>query len=159
MTLGIRDVTTWNRAFFESVVELADGFLGGASVEIRAQKQEMPYALLGAFVQMVCPEGPVLLGITGSSKACHGLAKLMLGLEPEDEINEDDANDAVGEMINIAAGGMKSRLSGQLGNIELGLPVFLSGRLRAVGNIAVESTEVSIGSHSCELLVFALTGK
>jgi len=159
MTLGIKDVGTWRTAFFEAVQELSDGFLGGAVVARVGQTQEMPYALLGAFVQVVCDEGPVLLGITGSSKACNGLAKLMLGMNDDDDIDEVDAYDAVGEIINIAAGGVKTRLTGTLGKIELGLPVFLSGRLRAVGHIAVESTQVKIGEHQCELLVFALTGK
>jgi hypothetical protein len=159
MTLGIKDVKAWRMAFFEAVQELADGFLGGAQVERLGQTQEMPYALLGAFVQVVCDEGPVLLGITGSSNSCMGLAKMMLGMSETDELEEPDAFDAVGEIINIAAGGMKTRLTGSLGKIEIGLPVFLSGRLRAVGHIAVESTEVRIGPYEFELLVFALTGK
>lgn len=159
MTLGISDVRSWKNAFLEAIEELSVGFLGGAPVKPLNHKQEMPYALLGAFVQVVCSEGPVLLGITGSSESCHGLAKLMLGMDPTEPIDEIDANDAVGEMINIAAGAMKSKLAGQLGSIELGLPVFLSGRLRAVGHIAVESTEVTIGPFPCELLVFALTSK
>jgi CheY-specific phosphatase CheX len=159
MTLGIGDVRSWRNAFLESVQELAGGFLGGIDVAVTGTKQEMPYALLGAFVQVVCTEGPVLLGITGTSTSCHGLAKLMLSMSPDDPIEEVDANDAVGELINIAAGGVKTRLAQQLGNIELGLPVFLSGRLRAIGRIAVESIEVKIGPYPCELLVFALTGR
>lgn len=44
-------------------------------------------------------------------------------------------------------------------SIEVGLPLFLSGRLRAVGNIAIDLTEVTIGPYRCALMVFALTGK
>ncbi|HEY5957521.1 MAG TPA: chemotaxis protein CheX [Polyangiaceae bacterium] len=159
MTLGIGNVGNWRNAFLESVQELSIGFLGGTEVIVTGEKQEMPYALLGAFVQVVCSEGPVLLGITGTSASCHGLAKLMLGMDLKEPIGEDDANDAVGELINITAGLIKTKLSNQLGNIELGLPVFLSGRLRAIGRIAVASTEVKIGPYPCELLVFALTGR
>jgi CheY-specific phosphatase CheX len=65
----------------------------------------------------------------------------------------------MGEIINIAAGTVKTKLSAQLGSIELGLPLFLSGRLRAVGHIAVELTEVRIDSYDFSLIVFALTGK
>jgi len=159
MTLGIKDVSSWKLAFFESIQELSEGFLGGATIVEMGHKQEMPPELLGAFVQVVCAEGAVLLGITGSAEDCSGLAKLMLGMAPEDEIDEVDANDAMGEIINIAAGAIKTKLSSQVGSIELGLPLFLSGRLRAVGHIAVELTEIEIGPHPCALIVFALTGK
>jgi CheY-specific phosphatase CheX len=159
MTLGIRDVGGWTEAFFESVQEVAESLLGGAKLVLKERKQEMPYALLGAFVQVVCPTGPVLLGITSSSNSCYGLARLMLGMQPDEEVLESDAFDAVGEIMNVVVGAMKTKLAGEIGNIELGLPVFLSGRLRAVGHIAVESTEVTIGQYPCELLVFTLTGK
>ena len=111
MTLGIKDVKSWTTAFYESVQELAEGFLGGAEVSVKEQKEEMPYALLGAFVQVVCSEGPVLLGITGSTASCNGLAKMMLGMEPEEDIAEADSFDAVGEIINIVAGAMKTNSS------------------------------------------------
>jgi CheY-specific phosphatase CheX len=159
MTLGISDVVSWKKAFFESMQELSDGFLGGVTITEVGHKQEMPDSLLGAFVQVVCPEGAVLLGITGSTESCDGIAKLMLGMDSDDEIEESDANDAMGEIINIAAGTVKTKLSAQLGSIELGLPLFLSGRLRAVGHIAVELTEVRIDSYDFSLIVFALTGK
>ena len=159
MTLGIKDVKIWKSAFIESVQELGATFLGGAEVVVLDHKQAMPEDLLGSFVQIVCPEGPVLLGITGPEGSCLSLAKLMLGMAPEDELAEADAFDAMGELINIAAGGIKMRLAAKLGSIELGLPMFLSGRLRAVGHIEVELTEVTIGGNHCALMVFALTGK
>lgn len=159
MTLGVKDVAVWRHAFVESIQELSEGFLGGVTVSEIGSRQEMPDSLLGAFVQVVSKEGAVLLGIIGSSESCDGLARLMLGMAPEDEIAEGDANDAMGEIINIAAGAIKTKLATRVGSIELGLPLFLSGRLRAVGHIAVEVAEVVIGDYNCELIVFALTGK
>ncbi len=159
MTLGIKDVKSWTVAFAEAVNELSTTFLAGAEVVTLDHSQAMPEDLLGAFVQLVCPEGPVLLGLIGTQESCAGLAKLLLGMPPEEELGEADANDAMGELINIAAGGVKLRLAEKLGSIELGLPMFLSGRLRAVGHIEVELTRLTIGGYPCALLVFALTGK
>lgn len=159
MTLGIRDVQSWREAFFESVAQLSERCLDGAVVTETGHSQEMPEELLGAFVQVVSCEGAVLLGITGPAESCNGLAKLMLAMAPEDDIDERDANDAMGEMANIAAGATKSKLASSIDNIEVGLPLFLSGRLRAVGNIAIDLTEVTIGPYPCALMVFALTGK
>ncbi len=159
MIPGIKDIRSWSAALFESVQDLAEDMLGGATVAANAQKQEMPSALLGAFIQVVCSEGPVLLGLTGSTENCEGLARLMLGMDPTEPIAELDAFDAIAEIINIVAGSLKTKLAGTVGNIELGLPVFLSGKLRAIGRIAVETCEVSVGGFDCELIVFALSGK
>jgi len=159
MTLGVKDVAKWRQAFVEAVQELSETCFGGVPVTERGYRNKMPDSLLGAFVQVVSKEGAVLVGLIASSEACDGLARLMLQMEPEDEIAENDANDAMGEIINIAAGGIKTKLSAEIGAIELGLPLFLSGRLHAVGNIAVEVAEMSIGHFPCELIVFALTGK
>jgi hypothetical protein len=52
-----------------------------------------------------------------------------------------------------------AKLASSMGNIELGLPVFLSGKLRAIGRIAVETCKASVGGFDCELIVFALSGK
>jgi CheY-specific phosphatase CheX len=156
---GIKDITSWSAALFESVEDLAEDMLGRAVVVSKAQKQEMPACLLGAFIQVVCAEGPVLLGLTSSTENCENLARLMLGMEPGEPIPELDAFDAIAEMINIIAGSLKTKLASPVGNIELGLPVFLSGKLRAIGRIAVQTHEISIGGFDCELLVFALSGK
>jgi CheY-specific phosphatase CheX len=118
----------------------------------------MPDPLLGSFIQVVCVEGPVLLGITGTETTCDHLAKLMLGMEPDEELPESEAFDAVGEIMNIVAGSMKTKLADSVGLLELGLPVFLSGQLHAVGNIVVQNIEVTVGSDPCNLLVFAITG-
>ena len=159
MIPGIKDINCWSAALFESVQDLALDMLGGATVVSKVQKKEMPPDLLGAFIQVVCSEGPVLLGLTGSTANCEGLARIMLGMEPDEPIAELDAFDAIAEMINIIAGLMKTKLASSVGNIDLGLPVFLSGRLRAIGRIAVDSHEASVGGFDCELIVFALSGK
>lgn len=156
---GIKDIGSWSVAFLESVKDLAHDMLGGVPVVAKARKPEMPYALLGAFMQVVCTEGPVLLGITATNANCDGLARLMLGMSADEPIAELDSFDAIAEIINIVAGMMKTKLAGQVGNIDLGLPVFLSGRLRAIGRIAVETYEISVANYNCELVVFALSGK
>jgi len=156
---GIKDISSWSTALFDAVQDLAEDMLGGAKVVSKEQKQEMPDVLLGAFIQVVCAEGPVLLGLTGTPANCDGLARLMLGMALDEPIEELDSFDAIAEMINIIAGSLKTKLATTVGNIELGLPVFLSGRLRAIGRIAVESHQASIGGYDCEMIVFALSGK
>jgi CheY-specific phosphatase CheX len=158
MIRGIKDIGSWADAFFAATQDLARDMLGGVPVVSRTIKHEMPYALLGAFIQVVCSEGPVLLGITANNAHCDGLARLMLGMAPDEPIQETDSFDAIAEMINILSGLVKTKLSDQLEYYDIGLPIFLSGRLRAAGRIGVVSHEISIAALDCELVIFALSG-
>jgi len=159
MIRGIKDIGSWSGAFFEATQDLARDMLGGVPVVSKVIKHEMPYALLGAFIQVVCSEGPVLLGITANNTHCDGLARLMLGMAPDEPIQETDSFDAIAEMINIVSGLVKTKLKDQLEYYDIGLPIFLSGRLRAAGRITVVSHEVSIAALECELVIFALSGR
>jgi len=158
MIHGIKDIGSWAAAFYESTQDLARDMLGDVPVVSKLVKNEMPYALLGAFIQVVCSEGPVLLGITANNANCASLARLMLGMSPDDPIEETDTFDAMAEMINILSGLVKTKLSDRLDHYDIGLPIFLNGRLRAAGRVAVVSHEVSVASHDCELVILALSG-
>jgi CheY-specific phosphatase CheX len=159
MTLSIKDIGTWSEAFIESVEELGETFLGEVELIVQKEEHELPERIMGSFVQVVGPEGPVLLGVTGSPETCDGLARLMLQMEPNEEIDQMDMTDALGEIINIAAGGIKNRLSPTLGDIELGLPLFVTGALRAIGHIEVRASHSTLGCFPCTLVVLALTGR
>lgn len=159
MTLVIKDVGTWSEAFKDSAQELAETFLGGAELVIEREETVLPIRIAGAFLQVVSPVGPVLLGVTGGPESCDGLARLLLGMAPEDPIDQVDMTDAMGEIINIAAGGIKNRLTPTLGEIELGLPLFLMGALRAIGHIEVSTTHIVLGGHACALVVLGLSGR
>jgi CheY-specific phosphatase CheX len=158
MIRGIQDIGSWAAAFYDSTKDLARDMLGGVPVKSNLIKHEMPYALLGAFIQVVCSEGPVLLGITANNENCDSLARLMLGMAEDEPVEETDSFDALAEMINILSGLVKTRLSERLDHCEIGLPIFLNGRLRAAGRVAVLSHEITIASFDCELVILALSG-
>lgn len=54
------------------------------------------------------------------------LASKLLGMEPEDDMI---IRDAVGELINIVAGTIKSKYERDYGSVGLGLPLILSGTM------------------------------
>ncbi len=70
-----------------------------------------------------CPE-PVALAITGG----------LLGLEVE-EINED-VKDAIGEIANMVAGGIKTGLASEGKSMELSIPTAIAGRSYAINSMA-----------------------
>ena len=53
-------------------------------------------------------------------------AEKLLGMEPEDP---EMVRDAVGELINIVAGSIKSKYDERYGTVDLGLPLILSGKV------------------------------
>lgn len=72
--------------------------------------------------------------IEGSLGVCCGptCAKVvtanMLGLEPEDEISQDDVTDAVGEIANMVLGCIKSRIHDSIGCIDVSVPSVVHGQ-------------------------------
>lgn len=77
-----------------------------------------------------------LIGLTGDLTAMLGIhcprdvglavTGAMLGMEPE-EIDAD-VKDALGEISNMLAGGIKERLSAQQINLELAIPTTVTGK-------------------------------
>ncbi len=59
------------------------------------------------------------LVLTCDSVVAHQIAGAMLGLGPEDELEEPDVHDAVGEVLNVVGGSVKGALPG---TSALGLP-------------------------------------
>lgn len=91
-----------------------------------------------------------------TEEGCEALAKGLLGMEEddEDEISHEEIRDAVGEIVNILAGVMQTKLGDIYPGIELALPCFLNGKVvhEPTENAAV--AEVKIGELNAELLVF-----
>lgn len=77
-----------------------------------------------------------MIGLTGGLSAMLGIhcpsavglavAGAMLGMEPE-EINAD-VKDALGEIANMMAGGIKERLSSENIDLELAIPTAITGQ-------------------------------
>jgi hypothetical protein len=81
----------------------------------------------GAFMSLVTPEEPIQVGLVVERPGSQVLAKALLGMEAGDEdLPESDVSDAMCEVINMVAGGLKRRADGRL-SIVLGLPLFVSG--------------------------------
>ena len=85
-------------------------------------------------------QGDTLLGsitfngdLEGCLTICCGfacaktIAQNMLGMEPADEISQEEVCDAIGEVTNMVMGGVKARLQDSVGNIMVSIPTVVSG--------------------------------
>jgi CheY-specific phosphatase CheX len=70
----------------------------------------------------------------------NALAKDLLMME---EPGEESIRDAVGELVNNIAGVFKSRYHEQYGSVALGLPLVVSGRVRPVGDNAMQESSAT----------------
>lgn len=61
-----------------------------------------------------------------------------------DEADDECIRDAVGELTNNIAGVFKTRYHEQYGSVALGLPLVISGQLRAIAEPAGSSDQASI---------------
>lgn len=155
----LESASDWMKSLVGAMEETADKFLDGTKLKVIALSKELPPEFSGAFLQLIAPSDPVLIGLIGPDITCYKLSKVLLGMEPNEDLGVSDMNDAMGELINVAAGGVKSRMGERSDSIQLGLPLFLDGRLRMGGNIGVEVITAQLGGNFCALLVLAFGGK
>jgi CheY-specific phosphatase CheX len=55
------------------------------------------------------------------------ITKSMLQMDESEEVDDADAKDALGEIINLVLGGFKSRLASKLGDIDISVPIVVVG--------------------------------
>jgi len=75
------------------------------------------------------------------------IAKELLMLE---EADDDSVNDAVGEVTNNIAGVFKTKYHEQYGNVALGLPLVVSGRIQPIVDPPEQSSAAKDGSMSVQ---------
>jgi Chemotaxis phosphatase CheX len=113
-------------ALTESASELTATVLGGVPFAALPERSE-PMAGHGAYLGLVAEDEPIQVGILVEASGCQLLAKLLLGMEPADEdLAQSDVSDAMCEIVNIVAGGLKRRVSERM-KVTMGLPIFVAG--------------------------------
>lgn len=71
-------------------------------------------------------EGAVVLNCI--DQTARALARSMMMMEEDEEIEEAEVQDALGEITNLLTGGLKSRLLDSVGDIEISVPTVVCGR-------------------------------
>jgi hypothetical protein len=107
----------------------------------------------GAYLGLVAQDEPVQVGILVDGVDCQLLSKALLGMEPTDEdLPPSDVSDAMCEIINIIAGGLKRRVAERM-PVTLGLPIFVSGHPLPNQQQSVLARSIKIGGVSASVLL------
>lgn len=122
------NLTEWMNLAADAAAEIATGALGMASTRWQhAPGAELPEGLCGAYIPLMTDADSVQLGLLGRRDVCAQLAKSLLGMAPEETLDDDSMMfDAVGEVTNLVAGGVKVRAAAHI-DVKLGLPLALAG--------------------------------
>jgi hypothetical protein len=129
------DLTDWLAAAADSAIEIATGPLGISSTEwLGSSSAVLPEDLCGIYMPLLSDQLSLQLGILAERAVCTALAKALMGMEADEPLDSDeDVFDAVGEVANMVAGGVKVRLADK-SNILVGLPLALKGKVFPAGN-------------------------
>lgn len=139
-------------ALTESASELTSTVLGGLAFEAQGACVDFG-AGNGAYLGLVAQEEPVQVGILVDGVGCQLLSKALLGMEPtDDDLPPSDVSDAMCEIINIIAGGLKRRVAANM-PVTMGLPIFVSGHPLPNQQQAVLARLVRIGDVSASVLL------
>jgi hypothetical protein len=139
-------------ALSESASEVAATVLGG--VPFAPLGSDSSYGSgHGAYLGLVADDEPIQVGLLAEPAGCQILAKSLLGMAPDDEdLPLSDVSDAMCEIANIVAGGLKRRVSEGM-RITLGLPIFVTGHPLPNQQQEVSARSLRLGGVAVSLLV------
>lgn len=139
-------------ALREAVGEVAATVLGGIPAAAATTKLD-PASCHGAYLALVAQDEPIQVALLADPAGCQVLSKSLLGMDVADEdLPDSDVSDAMCEVINIVAGGLKRRVSPEL-KVTLGLPLFVAGPLLPNQQQQVHSRGFALGDVAVDVLL------
>lgn len=138
-------VDVWLAAAEDALREVAATALGCADIASSASPLPSPLGLGGAYVQLMSEREVVVVGLCAAAPALAALSGALLGCAGAD-VSPADVTDAVGEVANMLAGGVKRRLSAAHPGLQLGLPLFIRGHLEPRERQALRVTELRLAA-------------
>jgi chemotaxis protein CheX len=146
----------WLKAMVEAAAEFATTTLD-ATLEPSDTTNELPLDLTGCFVALVGEEGSLQVGLASDATGCQSLAKALFA--SEEDLPDEDVGDALGEIANIIAGGVKKRMAIVQLALALGLPIVMEGHLRISERQQLAQADVKLGEVPVRLLIVCGKGQ
>jgi chemotaxis protein CheY-P-specific phosphatase CheC len=143
----------WMGTAVESLAETASTSLGLSPTQVIAEFEALPHGLVGSTIPLVADRA-VQMGLFATSQGCEDLARLLLGMSPDDgPLAEPDVADAMGEVLNILAGVMKRHMAHKGAALSIGLPMFVHGYIEQGGSKKARTASIKLGDHDAQLFI------
>lgn len=120
-------LATWSEATVDALKELTSSTWGLEANLVEPTPERFPKGVPGSYIALVGDHYNFEFGVGAEWSDAEELSKMLLFMEPDEEIAEDDVADAMNEIANIVGGGVKRRMSDFDGSLKLGLPAFFEG--------------------------------
>jgi hypothetical protein len=157
MSTATIDLKEWIEALTEVVRDYAARSLRFDGTPASSTNGDAPEARPAAYVAILGERCSMHLGISASMDGCRALVRALLGLRQRDPITDTEVVDGMSEILNIAAGKVKSRMVVRDGSLKLGLPIFVQGQVGLGESTERATADVVIGPVPCRLLVYRRT--
>jgi len=148
----------WRAAVEGAATEIATYALAqtGAVVQDPVDS-ERASAMIGAHIPMLGGGQAFDLALVASPEDCKALSRAILCQPPGAPLKDAEVADAIGEIVNMLAGSVKRRLSGQR-DLELGLPIFLHGYIQPSERLSVIALPTRLGTIDTMVLIAGQRG-
>jgi CheY-specific phosphatase CheX len=107
--------------------ELSSVALALDITEFAEWRSGLPPGGYGAYVPLVGDSISAHIGVISNEEGCQKLTRILMEMDDNENTAEEDVWDAMGEIANIIAGGVKSALTGNSANLKIGLPIVIEG--------------------------------
>lgn len=143
----------WLRIIGGAADEVATVALGFEKCDVKVRSTAIGSQHVGAYLPLGTLEHPMQIALLAEPSGCQALAKALLGMDAGDEdLGDADLSDAVSELLNVLAGGVKRRAQGRV-EIQMGLPLFVKGVIQGNEHLAIMAADVLIGSTPAVVLL------
>jgi hypothetical protein len=153
MSVATIELKEWLEALTEVMRDYAARSLrfdGPPVAETRDAAEPRP----AAYVAILGERCSLHLGISTTMGGCRALVRALLGMRQRDPITDPEVVDGMSEILNIAAGKVKSRMVVRDGSLKLGLPMFVQGQVGYGESTERTTVDVMVGPVPCQLLVY-----
>lgn len=154
MTKPNSTVDDWMNAFTGAIEQLA---VDSLQVELNGgldRNDATPGNMTGALIALISEDVSVQLGFFATQEGCKQFTRQLLMMEPDEEDpTDEDIADALGEIVNISAGIVKTTMNDAHPSINLGLPICLCGRIRTTDQTEVAAGAIALGNETAQLIV------
>ena len=144
----------WLEALAEATAELSTTTLELDGCTILGPR-ESEGDLSGGYIALIGDKCSVQIAVAAGPETCRTIAGRLFEMNAEEaqDLPEGDVADAIGEVVNIVAGGVKSRLAPYEATLQLGLPFVIEGVIESTKRLRTEYLEADLGGGMKVVLV------
>lgn len=156
-SIKTRTIDTWLEMMAEATKKFSVISLGleEGAVQMSKPVNTPPKGLSGAFLTMVSLDDTLQLGMASNKNGCKSISGALMGMTPRqmEALSNEDIVDAMGEVVNIIAGMVKTKMENINPRINIGLPVFLTGNIEPSHQQEAGAIEIKIGDVKTQIVV------